>query len=209
MAYFPHAYLKHLVAKDGTSSSGFIASASTATTALTAGQIAVVDAKTNASIALSTSTSALTNPLVYIAQGNYRKPAGGPVVDKLGPFHGGYSESVKTKGINPKYVSAFYVTAPASAVQNVVSVSVLNCTDIKCNSTYRLRVDVKGSPALRFLTHNAYMTVDAITPCCDADSNNVDPLIVLITSQATVEKQAGSGLSFKVAASKHAKCDRC
>jgi isoleucyl-tRNA synthetase len=32
---------------------------------------------------------------------------------------------------------------------------------------------------------------------------------VFITSQAKVEKQSGSGLTFKVAASKHAKCDRC
>ena len=32
---------------------------------------------------------------------------------------------------------------------------------------------------------------------------------IFITSQAKVEKQSGSGLSFKVAASKHAKCDRC
>jgi isoleucyl-tRNA synthetase len=32
---------------------------------------------------------------------------------------------------------------------------------------------------------------------------------VLITSQAKVEKQSGSGLTFKVAASKHTKCDRC
>ena len=32
---------------------------------------------------------------------------------------------------------------------------------------------------------------------------------VFITSQAKVEKQSGSGLSFKVAASQHAKCDRC
>lgn len=175
MAYFPHAYHKILVAKDGTSASGFIAAASTATSALTAGQIAVVNAKTNASIALSSSTDANANPLVYIAQGNFH------TVDKLGPFHGGYQESVKTKGINPKYVSAFYVTAPAAPVQNVVSVSVLNCADIKCNSTYRLRVDVKGSPALRFLTHNAYLTVDAITPCCDSGSNTVDPLIVLLS----------------------------
>lgn len=175
MAYFPHAYLKHLVAKDGTSASGFIASASTATSALTAGQIAVVDAKTNASIALSTSTTALSNPLVYLAQGNYH------TVDKLGPFHGGYQESVKTKGINPKYVSAFYVTAPAAPVQEVQAISVLDCTSIKCASTYRLRLDIKGSPALRFLTHNAYLTVDAITPCCDSSSNNVDPLIVLLS----------------------------
>ena len=32
---------------------------------------------------------------------------------------------------------------------------------------------------------------------------------VFITSQAKVEKHAGSDLTFKVAASRHAKCDRC
>jgi isoleucyl-tRNA synthetase len=32
---------------------------------------------------------------------------------------------------------------------------------------------------------------------------------IFITSQAKAEKVSGSGLSFKVAASKHAKCDRC
>ena len=32
---------------------------------------------------------------------------------------------------------------------------------------------------------------------------------VFITSQANIEKQPDSGLTFKVAASKHAKCDRC
>jgi len=32
---------------------------------------------------------------------------------------------------------------------------------------------------------------------------------VFITSYANVEKRSGSGLTFKVAASKHAKCDRC
>ncbi len=175
MAYFPHAYQKMLVAKDGNSASGFIAAASTASAALTAGQLAVIDAKTNASIALSTSTTAVSNPLVYIAQGSYY------AADKLGPFHGGYQESVKTKGINPKFVSAFYVTAPAAPVANVQAVNVVNCDTIKCNSTYRLRVDVKGSPALRFLTHNAYLTVDAITPCCDGESNTVDPAIVLLS----------------------------
>lgn len=175
MAYFPHAFEKVLIAKDGTTASGFIAASSTATSALTAGQVAVVDSKTNQSIALSTSTSAATNPLVYIAQGNFH------TVDKLGPFHGGYQESRKSKGINPKYVSAFYVTAPAAPVQNVQAVNVVNCTSIKCNSTYRLRVDVKGSPALRFLTHNAYLTVDAYTGCCDDSSNNVDPNIVLLS----------------------------
>ena len=40
------------------------------------------------------------------------------------------------------------------------------CKEYLCGETYSLRVDVKGSPAMRFLNHNAYATVDAYTGCC-------------------------------------------
>lgn len=40
------------------------------------------------------------------------------------------------------------------------------CKEFLCGETYYLRLDVKGSPALRFLNHNAYATVDAYTGCC-------------------------------------------
>jgi hypothetical protein len=40
------------------------------------------------------------------------------------------------------------------------------CKEFLCGETYSLRLDVKGSPALRFLNHNAYATVDAYTGCC-------------------------------------------
>jgi hypothetical protein len=40
--------------------------------------------------------------------------------------------------------------------------------DYLCGETYNLRIDVKGSPALRFLNHNAYLTVSAYTGCCPA-----------------------------------------
>ena len=62
--------------------------------------------------------------------------------DKIGPFHGGYKETVKSKGINPKYVSAFYVTEPANAVNHVITVGAAAPCEITCNTTYRLRVDV-------------------------------------------------------------------
>lgn len=44
------------------------------------------------------------------------------------------------------------------------------CKEYLCGETYSLRLDVKGSPALRFLNHNAYNTVDAYTGCCDPTS---------------------------------------
>jgi len=40
------------------------------------------------------------------------------------------------------------------------------CKEYLCGETYTLRVDVKGSPAMRFLNHNAYATIDAYTGCC-------------------------------------------
>lgn len=171
MAYFPHAFQKMLVGTAGFNST------SGSTLMLTAGQIGVVRASDHQIQNLGgtpTYTGASGNPLFYLAQGSFH------TTDKIGPFHGGYKETVKSKGINPKYVSAFYVTEPAAPVNEVVGVSVLDCTKIACDTTYRLRLDVKGSPALRFLTHNLYQTLDAKTPCCDSSNNNADPVGVLL-----------------------------
>ena len=44
------------------------------------------------------------------------------------------------------------------------------CKEFLCGETYNLRVDIKGSPALRFLDHNAYYTADAYTGCCPEGS---------------------------------------
>ena len=40
------------------------------------------------------------------------------------------------------------------------------CKEFLCGETYSLRVDIKGSPALRLLNHNAYLIADAYTGCC-------------------------------------------
>ena len=56
----------------------------------------------------------------------------------------------------------------------------------------------------------AEITIAVDSPAYDSLARMEDALrFVFITSQAKVEKQSGSGLTFKVAASKHAKCDRC
>jgi len=100
-----------------------------------------------------------------IAQGSYFNS------DKISPALGGYKESVKTKMINPKYVSRVIKVTAKQARQTVVQVPV-TC-GLACDSTYRLRVDVKGSPALRFLDHNMYRTLDSYTGCC----STVDPTL--------------------------------
>jgi hypothetical protein len=178
MAYFPHAFQKLLVGTNGTpfydgnDTTG--SNGTNLTTALGAGQIGVISARNNCAVDLDGTPTYANYPMVYLAQGSFH------TVDKIGPYHGGYKETIKSKGINPRYVSAFYVTQPADPVQNIIQItSGLNCTSITCDTTYRLRLDIKGSPALRFLTHNLYRTLDAYSGCCDGSSNNVDPTMLL------------------------------
>jgi len=166
MAYFPHAYQKMLVATNGTTP---FPTAVGSTTALLAGQVAVVNALTNLTIDTTVAPvyggGAGEFSQVYLAQGSFHTN------DKIGPFHGGYKETVKSKGINPKYVSDFYVTEPANAVNNVIEVCQSNCK-INCETMYDLRVDIKGSPALRFLNHNVYQTLSAYSGCCVLSGTN-------------------------------------
>jgi len=58
----------------------------------------------------------------------------------------------------------------ASHAQEGCGISPDCCKEYLCGETYSLRLDVKGSPALRFLDHNAYTTQDAYTGCCPAGS---------------------------------------
>ena len=200
--------------------------------------------------------------------------------DKIGPFHGGYQETNKSKIINPRYTSRFYVTEPCPPQNevlhvgstfwtagggildlsidnngatytagiysliggsgvgatvsitvdgggNVLTVTVVNpgkgyedtdtgleidggdgnatvdvdtvtdanvdpitgsggvscCKEFLCGETYHLRVDIKGSPALRYLNHNAYYTAEAYTGCCPDQPDN--PLIAPVPVDST------------------------
>ena len=57
-------------------------------------------------------------------------------------------------------------TVTAAHAQTGCGITPDCCKEYLCGETYSLRLDVKGSPALRFLNHNAYNTVDAYTGCC-------------------------------------------
>jgi hypothetical protein len=55
------------------------------------------------------------------------------------------------------------------------------CFEFLCGETYYLRIDVKGSPALRALNHNAYQTLSAYTGCCSGPTPTaVDSTLVMI-----------------------------
>ena len=286
MAYFNHAFKKTFLATGNSQSATVRLLDNSTTTASTSGAllstvglptyvlnqikeqvgdsyqngyIGIFDPKSN--LSLGTTPSGCCN--IYIA--------GSAIYtnDKIGPFHGGYTETNKSKMINPKYVSRFYTVDPCAPsnevlhvgstyytfgggitswvaaggpatgltpnlsgaiidldggtgtgaqavistdgagavtsfailqgigkgykngdsltipgdtsgtfVVNVNGVTVAGvdpitgsggeacCKPFLCGETYSLRIDVKGSPALRYLNHNAYLTVDAYTGCC-------------------------------------------
>lgn len=113
--------------------------------------------------------------------------------DKVGPFHGGYQETNKSKMVNPKFINDFYYVAPASAVNHIIGVGATPnldlagadagcCPSFYCNETYGMRFDLKGSPTLRMLNHNAYEVACAWTGCCtDIVPDLVDPADVMGT----------------------------
>jgi len=154
--YFSHAFRKTLLGTDP-----FSPSTNTATVDLTAGKLGLYDS----SFAAVTFAAAATAKPFYLVQGSYYKNSG--YSDKIGA-HGGYQESVKSKLINPKYISRIFWIAGKSPVQQVVQIPLTaasGSTNVGLNAetTYRLRIDVKGSPALRFLSHNIYRVLDSYT----------------------------------------------
>ena len=158
--YFSHAFRKTLLAVDA--GSGVLdTTVSAATSALTAGELGLyTQSFAPINFAANSIAAGYTKPF-YIVQGSYYKTSG--YSDIIGT-HGGYQESVKSKMINPRYITRLFWVAAKAPAQQVVQIPV-TC-GLTCDTTYRLRVDVKGSPALRFLSHNLYRVLDSYTGCC-------------------------------------------
>lgn len=160
--YFPHAFKKSYYASSTTLRT------SGATKDLTAGEIGFFKASDFTAL----SSGGIT-PFLF-AQGSWYSS------DKIGPVHGGYKESVKSKVINPKYISRVITVAAKTAKQQIIKVEAADCAGVACDTTFRLRLDVKGAPALRFLNHQLYKTLDAYSGCCDASNNPVDQTSILL-----------------------------
>ena len=189
MAYFNNAFRKTIVV------SSYVApvpaTPTAASGALTAGQVSLYDAKAWTPLDVATP-----------AQCQFILAAGSPYTsDKIGPFHGGYQESIKSKGINPKYVTKLW-EAEGSAAQPFVlnigsTVATIGdadcCPTFLCGEQYHLRVDVKGEAVLRMLNHQGYIEVTADGGCCP-DSPD-DPLIAPVAVDPySIMKQWAEGI---------------
>lgn len=142
-----------------------------------------------------TSLGKVCCPLVLASTALYQKDqlsAFCPPPTAIGGFHGGYQESNKSKVINPKYISKWYRVDPCVPNQSVVAIGSTPytfsqnldcCFTFLCDQSYSLRIDIKGSPALRFLNHNAYYETATWTGCCPPNQltpTPVDPTTVFI-----------------------------
>ncbi len=178
MAYFNHAFNKTFIA-DST-----LLTAGTATSALTGGQVALIDGADWESVALPGGASVpavTTGQLAYVVQGSFYSK------DTIGnnPGHGGYKESVKSKGINPRYITRLWKTNCLTASQSTATLSLASdCAP--CGVTQFMRMDVKGSPALRFLNHNAYSIGDSANVCCIDGQEFIDPAVIAATMSKMV-----------------------
>ena len=143
------------------------------TTTLSSGQLGLFDRNFKP---VAVTATAASDPF-YIVQGSYFKNTG--YSDKIGS-HGGYQESVKSKMINPKYISRIFWVQAKAPVQQVVKIPVTG--GLNADTTYRLRIDVKGSPALRFLSHNIYRVMDTYTGPLNATNPTFqkDPIATLV-----------------------------
>ena len=208
MAYFNHAYKKDFVATKASQAEatpgapggtaevtdGVLTSVGIHTSSLKsispaegyqlgAGVVGLFDAKTNLSI--TSAEIAVSCCPFYLAGASIK------LNDKQGPYHGGYQESHKSKLINPKYVRQTYKVEAnaASAALLEIGGTAANVADnadcaseFLCGEAYYLRVEVKGTAALRFANHNLYQTVLADGGCCDdpAVPTPVDPSVIYL-----------------------------
>lgn len=180
MAYFNHAFGKAFVA-------GSFAAAGKKTAAFVPGEFEVVDSAW-ASVGAAAGNNITAGQLFYLVQGSFHTQ------DNIGnnPGHGGYTESVKSKGINARFVSRLWSSECKTATAATAKISV-GPTCAPCGSNLFLRLDVKGSPALRFLNHNAYAIGDSSGSafqnnvpgnCCIEGQTYLDPAVALAKAAA-------------------------
>jgi len=180
MAYFNHAFRKcFVIGTDNVIVDPTLSSQDLVTVA-DGPQFAVLDAETYA-----VKASVAAGDYIMLAQSSFHTP------DTIGnnPGHGGYMESTKSKGIQPKYITKMWTAPCCTTTQATTEVCVASdCAP--CGSLLYLRMDVKGSPALRFLNHNSYAYGDSSGDaaanggplpglCCAVDQTHLDPAVAL------------------------------
>ena len=143
MSYFNHAFQKAFPVSDATGtsaatgavlSSGFITNTGIATSQLRATSDDLVNAPFSTTVA---PVFGFFNKDSYVSvnAGSAEVTSGAPLVlasssilpnDKIGPFHGGYAESNKSKYINPRFITSVHKMSASQPLQNVWHIGATN-----------------------------------------------------------------------------------
>jgi hypothetical protein len=181
MSYFNHAFQKTFVGTNGfvNTLSGKLGSPGNI---LTGGQFAFVDAKT---WSLKTAAPADCCPLVLAAGSIYQN-------DKIGPFHGGYKETNKSKTINGRYVSKFYRVDPCLPQNEVVHLGNTMYTD---DVALTLSTAGAGDPGSD-ITDGVYYDVELCPPGAEAGGQNAYANITVVGGVVTFVELTNGGSGF-------------
>jgi hypothetical protein len=99
-------------------------------------------------------------------------------VDQIAPFYGGLQAPYYSKAIDPRRVTRFIHSKAAEAKQQIIvagwDLSSASTVGPKfyCGESYLLRLDMIGSPALRLLNHQLYVTLPSFGGCCGNDCSS-------------------------------------
>ena len=143
---------------------------------MTSQKVGVFSPITNLSLdttALAAHNAAIPT-LFYFAQGS---PYGSDTIGN-NPVMGGYQETIKSKILNPRYTNFVGKMHSQAAVADAITLNAqYNC--FPCGSLGMIRVDIKGSPALRFMDRNMYKVFSSNNMCCTTGESYQDPTWVL------------------------------
>jgi len=170
MSLFPNAFKKTFVPGDVHTTAG------AATIDMTSQKVGLFDPNTNLSIATGSlaAHNAAVPSLFYFAQGSFYGS------DTVGnnPGIGGYQETLKSKVLNPRYTSFVGKMDAQAATNDAITLTAQhNC--FPCGTLGMIRVDIKGSPALRFMDRNMYKVFSSNNMCCTTGESYQDPTWVL------------------------------
>lgn len=165
MSYFGHSFHKYFLGTGVVKTTGHAAD-------LIPGQIGLFNAKTYEAIPLSHAKKDI-NREVIIGQGSWHS------VDSLTPFLGGMQEPVYSRKINGNLITKFYKDSAEEARNQVVTVGFDGVDREKTitafkDETYKMRIEVKGNAAQRFLFRENYQDY-MVKGRCTTDLDNKVP----------------------------------
>lgn len=158
MSYYGHSFHKYFLGTGVVKTTGHAAD-------LLPGQIGLFNAKTYQAIPLAQANK-LTNREILIGQGSWHS------VDSLTPFLGGMQEPVYSRKINGSNITHFYKDGAEKATNQVVTVGYDGADTQKTiygfkNDVYKMRINIKGSAANRFLYRDIYQDYMVKARCTD------------------------------------------